>query len=208
MMIQLGVCFKSKLFKTFFSTKRASFSLLLSNFRFMEIIRKQDIEKKTPGIVKTVFFNLLVDIGKNKDEKIINRILRHYSTHFQRKHQDNKRRFLLKNPDFNHASDLIDELFREFTSRPQPLITTVATVPRVTTNPQATLSNLDLVPMSIMGANKKASIIKVDKPFPMDEHVQQNLENVRQPQIMRSSEPTPIINKGETFHDFFLYSKA
>ncbi len=173
----------------------------MSDFRFLDIVRKQDIEKKPPGIVKTVFFNLLVDIGRNKDEKIINRILRHYSTHFQRKHQDNKRRFLLKNPDFNHASDLIDELFREITSRPQPLITTIASVPKVvTTHSQSTLSKLDLVPMSILGANKKASIIKVDKPFQSDDNVhQQSLENIRQPQIMRSSEPTPISNKGKPF---------
>jgi len=149
----------------------------------LEIVRKQEVGQKINDLelVKTVFFNLLVDVGTNRDDKVINRILRHYSSHFQRKHQDNKRRFLLKIQDFNHASDLIDELFLEtkITLKPNPV----------------TLSSLDIVPISLHGMNKKASIIKVDKPYQQDDVVKNG-----HPQIMRSSEPTPI--KGEK--KFFL----
>ena len=36
--------------------------------------------------IKIVFFNLLVDVGRNRDDKSNERLIRHYVTHFKRKH--------------------------------------------------------------------------------------------------------------------------
>ena len=57
--------------------------------------------------LKIVFFNLLVDVGKMEDDRTNERLIRHYVTHFNRNHLDNKRRFLLKQNDFNRASELV-----------------------------------------------------------------------------------------------------
>ena len=57
--------------------------------------------------IKIVFFNLLVDVGKNRDDQTNERLVRHYVTHFKRKHLDNKRRFLLTDDDFNRTSEMV-----------------------------------------------------------------------------------------------------
>ena len=57
--------------------------------------------------LKIVFFNLLVDVGVTRDDRTNERLIRHYVTHFKRKHLDNKRRFLLADDDFNKTSEMV-----------------------------------------------------------------------------------------------------
>ena len=85
----------------------------LFNIFYREIKSNNHKSKATYTKVKSVFLNMLAEIGSVRSKWLNKSMAKHYATHFQRKEYDNKKRYTLKEEDLLNAEKNIEGLLAQ-----------------------------------------------------------------------------------------------